>query len=55
MDLLIHYIDNIFVAWPNYHRKPNLLLSHLIAYHLKVKYNISLGCLLNHILTPLSK
>lgn len=55
VDLLIRYIERIYIAHdPNYHRKANLALGHLIAYPLEVKYNIFFCSPHNHILSLLT-
>lgn len=50
--LLIHYFGSFSVIRdPNFLRKPNLALGHLIAFILEVKYNISYSVALDHTLT----
>lgn len=54
VNLLIYYIKSIYVARDyNYHKKTNLALSHLIAYLLEVKYNISFGSPPDYVLSPM--
>lgn len=54
VNLLICYIDNLTIFRnANYHKKPNLTQGHLIAFILKVKYNITFGSPLDHIVIPL--